>query len=343
MPHRTASFHTTPDERSTLMQLRKVSATAAATLMLFGLAACNRTSPADSSDAAASGAAGEDIVIGLAVANLQADFFNQIEQSVTAEAEAQGVTVQVSDAGGDSATQVNQIQDFITRGVDAIIYIPAGATAAGVPVAAAKAAGIPVVAVDRNAPDEPGDTFIATDSVAAAQELGEYVIEQTGGTGNVAILQGEIGTTPQVDRQTGFEAALAEAPGMTVIAQQTANWNQDEGFSVAQDMIQANPDINVFFGQADAMALGAAQASVNLDPKPLVVGFDGDTAGLEAVAEGRLDATMVQQTQLMGRLAVESAIALANDEDVPAEQLQSATLLTKDDTDLAEQFIAEHP
>ena len=76
--------------------------------------------------------------IGLAVANLQADFFNQIKQSVTAEAAKQGIEVVVADARGDAATQVNQIEDFVTKQVDAIIYIPAGATAAGVPVKDAK-------------------------------------------------------------------------------------------------------------------------------------------------------------------------------------------------------------
>ena len=110
--------------------------------------------------------------VGLAVANLQADFFNQIKQSVERDAKEKGIKVITVDAKGDAATQVSQIQDLITRGVDALIYIPAGATAAGVPVKAAKDAKIPVVAVDRNPPDAPGDTFIATDSVAAARTLG---------------------------------------------------------------------------------------------------------------------------------------------------------------------------
>src|ERR1700747_3931274 len=80
-----------------------------------------------------SSSAQEKKTVGLAVANLQADFFNQIKQSVDAEAKAKGVELIVADAKGDSATQVDQIQDMITRGVKAIIYIPAGATAGRVP------------------------------------------------------------------------------------------------------------------------------------------------------------------------------------------------------------------
>jgi len=324
------------------MNGRRVCVVAAASVMALSLAACNRES-------ASGGGSGEGgcsgVTLGLAVANLNANFFNQIKQSVDAEAAKVGATVQVSDAGGDSATQVNQIQDFITRGVGAIIYIPAGATAAGVPVKAAEQADIPVINVDRNAPDAPGVTFIASDSVAASRTLGDWVVEQRNGEGNVAIIQGQIGTTPQVDRQTGFEAALAEAPGMQVVAQQSSDWDPDKSFRIAQDMIQANPDINVFFGQSDQIALGAVQAveGANLDPRPLIVGFDGDPAGLEAVRDGRLDATMVQQTQLMGRLAVQSACDVIAGEDVPAEQLQEAFLVTKDDPQQVEEYIAEHP
>jgi ribose transport system substrate-binding protein len=214
-----------------------------------------------------------------------------------------------------------------------------------VPVRAAEQAGIPVVAVDRNAPDAPADTFIATDSVAAAQTLGDYVVEQSGGEGTLAILQGQIGTTPQVDRQTGFEAALEDAPGIEVVAQQSADWAQDKAFSVAQDMLQANRDINIFWGQADAMALGAAQAvsNANVPQDTLIVGFDGDFAGLEAVRDGTIDATMVQQTQEMGRLALQSACDLVAGEEVPAEQLQEAFLLTKDEPEKAQEYLDEHP
>lgn len=324
------------------MKLRRLAAAGLAALMAVGLAACNRgaTGPGGGG---ATGGSGR--VIGLAVANLQADFFNQIKQAVDDEAKKRGVSVRVADAGGDAATQVNQIQDFITRQVAAIIYIPAGATAAGVPVKAAERAKIPVVAVDRNAPDAPAKTFIATNSVAAARTLGEYVVKQLKGKGNIAILQGQIGTTPQVDRQKGFTEALTAAPGVKVVAQQPADWAQDKAFAVAQDMIQANRDINAFWGQADAMALGAAQAvaNANLSPRPLIVGFDGDFAGLRAVRDGRIDATMVQQTQKMGRMAVSSAIDLIEGKQLPADQLQEAFLLTKNDSQKAQQYIDNHP
>ena len=288
-------------------------------------------------------AAEKEKTVGLAVANLQADFFNQIKQSVEREAKAKGVKVITVDAKGDAATQVSQIQDLITRGVDALIYIPAGATAAGVPVKAAQDAKIPVVAVDRNAPDAPGDTFIATDSVAAARTLGEYVGKVTQGKGKVAIIQGQVGTTPEQDRDKGFNEALSKFPDLKVVAKQPSNaWGQDEGFAIGQDMLQRFPDITVFFGRADALALGAAQAVkvANLGHDVLVVGFDGDVAGLKAVESGTLDATMTQKTQGMGKLALESALALADGKQVPKEQLQEAVLTTKENV---KPFVENHP
>jgi len=287
--------------------------------------------------------AAEPVKIGLAVANLQADFFNQIKQSVERNAKDMGATVVTVDAKGDGATQVSQIQDLINQKVQAIIYIPAGAAAAAVPVKAAKAAGIPVVSVDRNPADAPGDTFIATNSVAAAKQLGDYACKVTDGKGVLAIIQGQVGTTPEQDRDKGFKEAMANCPGIKEVAREASKmWMKDEGFNIAQNMLQRDPSISIFFGRADALALGAAQAvkAGGLDHKVNVFGFDGDLAGLKAVKDGTLAATMTQRTQFMGKLALQSAVDLANGKKTPAEQLQDAALTTKDNVD---QYIADHP
>lgn len=283
------------------------------------------------------------VVIGLAVANLQADFFNQIKQSVEAAGKTKGIEIITVDAQGDAALQAAQIGDLLKRKIDALIYIPAGASAAGLPVKAARAAGIPVVTVDRNPTDAPGDTFIATDSVAAARSLGDYVVKMTGGKGSVGIIQGQLGTTPELDRDKGFNEALAKAPGLSVVEKQASQtWLQDEGFNIAQGMLKRKPAITVMFGRADALALGAAQAVkvANLDHKVLVVGFDGDIRGLKAVKSGVLAATMTQRTQAMGRLSLDSAIELIAGKKLPPLQMQPAALTTRENVD---QFIAEHP
>jgi ribose transport system substrate-binding protein len=316
---------------------KKITIAAIAVAASVSLAACG----GPNGGASGSGS-GKQKTIGLAVANQQADFFNQIRQSVEAEAKAENVKVVVADAKGDSNTQVSQIQDFITQQVDAIIYIPAGATAATVPVKAAKSANIPIVTVDRNPEGAPGDTFIATDSVKAAKALGEWVGKKVDGKGQLGVIQGQIGTTPEIARDTGFKDAMTQFPGIKEVARQASKqWAQDEGFQIATDMIQANPSINILFGRADALALGAAQAAKNAGLKNVtVVGFDGDVAGLKAVQSGTLAATITQPTQAMGKLAVQSAVKLTNGEKLPAEQLQAGVLTTKDNV---APFIATHP
>lgn len=328
---------------------KKIGVVFAAGLVLTAAAGCSRggktaSTPAAGTDVVSAGTgANSNITIGLAVPNLQADFFNEIKLSAVKTAKAEGAKLIVSDAGGDSDKQVSQIQDFITSKVSVIICIPAGASAADVPVTAAKKAGIPVVTVDRNPANAPGDTFIATNSVAAAKTLGEWVIKQKNGTANYAILQGQLGTTPQLDREKGWREAMTEAPGFHKVAEDTANWAQDAALSLAQNMLTAHPNIDVMWGQADAMAQGAAQAVklAHLDHSTLVVGFDGDTTALPDVKTGKLAATMVQQVVKMGQLSVQDAIKLAKKEGtLPPTQLLPAFLATKDNV---QQYITQHP
>ncbi|MGE0239880.1 MAG: substrate-binding domain-containing protein [Parvibaculaceae bacterium] len=281
--------------------------------------------------------------IGLAVANLQQNFFNQIKQSVEAYGKELGVEVITVDARGDPATQVSQVQDLITQKIDALIYIPAGTAAAAVPVKAAQAAGVPVVNVDRNAFAGDGITFIATDSVASAKAVGLWLCQAAGGKGRVAIVHGEKGSSPEIDRTKGFMEAVAECPGFKVVAEQwSQQWSQDEGFKIVQDMLQADPEIDVIFGQSDSMALGAAQAVkiANLDQRVWIGGFDGDTAALEAIQRGVFDVTATQKTQGMGRMALEAALDLAGGKQVAETQLLNAAVTTKDNVG---GFIAVHP
>lgn len=287
--------------------------------------------------------AAEVKTLGLAVANLQANFFNQIKQSVEAEAAKQNIKVITVDAKGDGPTQVNQVQDLLTQKIDALIYIPAGAAAATVPTKLAQAAGIPVINIDRNAAGAPGNTFIATNSVESAKAVCAHIIKQAGAAGNMVIIHGQKGTTPEVDRSKGCMDVVKANPGVKIVAEQFSNlWSQDEGFQITQNILQAHPDVTIVFAEADGLALGAAQAIKVANPsgKIWVAGFDGDTAALEALKNGVFDVTATQQTQLMGRMAVQNAVKLVGGEKVPAEQLLDATLTTKENV---AGFIGNHP
>ena len=186
------------------------------------------------------------------MANLQAEFFNMIKQSVEAYGKEKGFKVITVDAKGDAATQVNQIQDLLAQNIDALIYIPAGATAAAVPVKAAKAAKIPVVNVDRNADGAPGDTFIATDSIASARQCCDHILKQAGGKGEMIISTARRARRRKSTAPKAAAQALAKYPDVKVVGEQwTEQWSPDEGFKLAPDMLQAHPTVNIIFGQAD--------------------------------------------------------------------------------------------
>lgn len=283
--------------------------------------------------------------IGLAVPNLQADFFNQIKLGVENYASKLGIEVIVVDAKNDTNTQVSQVQDLITQGIDAFIYIPAGAAAAAVPTRLARAEGIPVINVDREPEGEPGDTVIYGENILSAYQVCSHIIGLAGGEGKMVIIHGQKGTTPEVQRFEGCKRAIDENPGIELVSQQWSQmWSPDEGFSIAQNMLQAHPDIKIIFGQADALAMGAAKAVevAGLSDQVIIGGYDGDVAALESLAacDTPFVVTATQSTQAMGVLAVNSAIAVVNDASVPARQIPNAVLTTCED---APKFVEKHP
>ena len=283
--------------------------------------------------------------IGLAVPNLQADFFNQIKLGVEGYAGKLGIEVIVVDAKNDTATQVSQVQDLLTQGIDAFIYIPAGAAAAAVPTRLARAEGIPVINVDREPAGAPGDTVIYGENVMSAYQVCDHIIGLAGGKGKMAVIHGQKGTTPEVQRFEGCKMAMDENPGVELVAQQwSQQWSPDEGFQIAQNMLQAHPDIKIIFGQADGLAMGAAKAVqvASLADQVIVGGYDGDGAALKSLVtcDTPFVVTATQSTQAMGVLAVNSAIAVANGASVPARQIPNAVLTTCDN---AAKFVEKHP
>ncbi|MFV0436159.1 MAG: substrate-binding domain-containing protein [Desulfopila sp.] len=283
--------------------------------------------------------------IGLAVPNLSADFFVQIATGVQNYGKEKGIDIITVDAKDDTNTQVSQVQDLMTQGIDAFIYIPAGAAAAAVPTRLARQAGIPVVNVDRVPKGEPGDTFIAGESVKSSYQVCSYLIEQAGGSGEMFIIHGQKGTTPEMDRYKGCIEAVKEHPEVKIVAEQwSERWSQDEGFSITQNLLQAHPNVKIIFGQADGIAMGAAKAVqvANLTDQVVVGGYDGDMTALQALAkcEKPFIVTATQRTREMGRLAVDSALEIAAGKTVPPEQITVAALTTCED---AKGYYENHP
>ena len=163
------------------------------------------------------------VIIGLPVPNLQAGFFNQIKLDVEGQAAKLGIEEIGVDAKNGTNTQVSQVQDLLTQGIDALIYIPAGAAAAAVPTRLARAEGIPVINVDREPDGEPGDPVINGEDVVSACQVCDHIIGLAGGEGQMIVVHGQKGIMPEVPRFEGRNMAINENPGVDLVAQQ---WRQ---------------------------------------------------------------------------------------------------------------------
>jgi ribose transport system substrate-binding protein len=250
-----------------------------------------------------------DVTIGLALSTLQNPFFVTLRDGAQTAADAAGATLSVSDAQDDAQQQADDIQDFITQAVDVILINPVDSAAIVPSIEAANEAGIPVFTVDRGAEGGEVVTHIASDNVLGGRLAGEYLFEQVGGEGTVAQLEGVPGASATNDRGQGFQEALDGATGIELASSQTANFNREEGYNVAQNLFQATSDLAGIFAQNDEMALGAVEAAEEAGLTDLViVGFDATDDALAAIADGRMAGTVAQQPAMMGELGVELAV-----------------------------------
>lgn len=248
------------------------------------------------------GGGGAKRVIGVSLADQKSLFYIAEADGIKTAAKDAGVDIVLLSADNNSTQQVNQVNDLITQGVNAIIFTAQDATAASAGVRAANRAKIPVIAVDQK--PEGGDaklaTYIATDSVKAADALCTWMFEQMGGKGEIGILQGVLGATAELQRSQGCKQALDRTPGIKVVAKQSANWDETEGYKAAQNMLQANPGIKAIFGESDAMGLGAAKAAKDANRKIIAVGIDGFPTMIKGIQDGLTDATQAQIPYKMG-------------------------------------------
>jgi ribose transport system substrate-binding protein len=254
--------------------------------------------------------------IGLSVSTLNNPFFVTLRDGAQSAADEAGAELIVSDAQNDTAQQQDDIQNFVTQQVNVILVNPVDSDAIVPAIEAANQANIPVIALDRGASGGELATTIASDNVQGGNLAGEELIRLVG-SGSVAQLEGTPGADPARDRGQGFQDAIDTQSAVEVVASQSANFDRAEGLNVAENILQANPDIAGIFAQNDEMALGAVQAlggSAGDDVK--VVGFDAIEDALSAIEDGTMNATVAQQPAEIGSLGVENAISVINGESV---------------------------
>ena len=203
----------------------------------------------------------------------------------------------MTDAGGQDAKQVSDIQSLISQQVNVLIIAPLTESGEVSAILAAKKACIPVFLVDRDADHslaKPGQdyvTFVGSDFVKQAQLVADAMIQATNGKAKIIELEGTSGATPAILRKQGFDNEIKKYPGMQIVASQDANFDRDTARQKMQTLLQAHPDVTAVYAANDEEAQGAIaalKAAGKVPGKDVLVGsIDGETAGLESIIAGQ--------------------------------------------------------
>ncbi|HEU5186018.1 MAG TPA: ABC transporter substrate-binding protein [Gemmatimonadaceae bacterium] len=321
-------------------------------LLALAIASCRKDS--GGGDGAAAGGGAESAAASGPLAGKTVGF-SQMEsdnpwriaetKSLRDEAAKRGVQLVVTDAQGQTAKQVSDVEDLIARRVDIILLAPREFEGLAPALQAASRAKIPVILVDRAARGTAGQdyiTLLASNFIEQGQRAAEWLATATSGKAQIVELSGTPGSSVAADRAKGFRDGIAKYPGMTILASQTGNFTRAQGERVMQNIAQSlGTRITAVYAHNDEMALGAIQALKAAGRKPgqdvIVVSVDGQRAALEAIIAGELGAT-VESNPRFGPLAFDTIEKYLRQEQIPPQIVLTDRLFDKTN---AQQYLAE--
>lgn len=303
--------------------------------MVLLLGACGKTGLGNSSASSSKEVtkkAAKDLKLGVSISTTNNPYFVAMKDGLDKFAGEKKVSLKVADAQDDAARQADDIQNFISQNVDAILINPVDSKAVVSSIKAANSANIPVILIDRGS--EGGDvlTTVASDNVEAGKMAAEFVVKELGEKAKAFELSGVPGASATVDRGKGFNK-IAKTK-LDILSSQSANFDRAKALNTAQNMIQGHKDVQVIFAQNDEMALGAAQAVKSAGLKDiLIVGINGQPDAHDAIKNGDITATIAQQPAKMGEIAIQAAIDHYQGKKVKKTTVSPIYLVTKETVD----------
>jgi ribose transport system substrate-binding protein len=304
------------------------------------LMGCDRKS--ETSASGESSGASSKGTIGVSLLTLDNPFFKVIGDNITAEGKKHGYKTLVVSGEKDVARQSNQVKDFIVKKVAAIVLSPCDSKAIGSVIREANAAGVPVFTVD--IPYRGGDakviTQVATDNFGGGKEAARAMIEALGEPGGkIAVLHFKQAESCLL-RVAGFREVIdahnAKAAGkVEIVAELESGGAKDIGYKAAEDALQAHGDLRGIFAINDPAALGARGAleKTGRTEQVVIVGFDGQPEGKQAIKEGKIYADPIQFPEKMGVEIVRAIVGHSKGEELPPEMLIPTRLYRKADAE----------
>ncbi len=256
---------------------------------------------------------------GLSTVGLSFPFAAAIAKGFADAAAKAGAEPVVLDAQGDVQKQANDIQDLVAQKVKGLAVMPLDSVVAQGWVDRATAAGVPTVAVaamvgDPRARDAhdvyPRLTALVTqDEVEAGRSAGRLAaaLLPRGRSAKIAVIEGAAGFPEVEQRRRGFLAALDAAHAhYAVVAAQPGDWTAEKGEAACQNILAAHPDIDLFFNEADDMAVGCARAIRAAGSPARLIGIGGSKLAIASIKAGAVDGTVCFRPEALGALAFEA-------------------------------------
>jgi ribose transport system substrate-binding protein len=299
---------------------RRILVVCALLALAFCISSCSKK-PSTRSTESGSGAAGplQGKVIGVTLLTKGHEFYKDLEAGLRDAARQQGCQLLVDAGEWDLQKQQSQIENFITKKVDAIIVCPVDSKGIGGGIEEANQAGIPVFTADIAAEEGKVVCHIASDNVKGGETAAAYMGEHLK-QGAVAIID-QPTVTSVVDRVTGFEQKLKEFPGLRIVVKQTGEGVRDKAMNVTENVLQAHPDIKGIFAINDDSALGALQAvrAAGKEKEIMIVGYDATPeARKEILAGSALKADVIQYPKKIGQTTIDAIAKYFGGETLPA-------------------------
>lgn len=275
--------------------------------------------------------------IGVSMALFDDNFLTAVRQAMADHAKAQpDVQIQFQDAQGDVGRQLSQVQNFVSQKVDAIIVVPVDTSATRRITTTATQAGIPLVYVNRK-PDEtslpPKVAVVASDDVLAGRLEMTELAKRMGGKGNLVIMLGDLANNSTQGRTAGVKEVLKSYPGITVIEEQSANWERTKAIDLMSNIISKGTKVDGVASNNDEMALGAVIAlqQAGIAPRTVAIGgIDATQDALAAMQKGDLAVTVFQNAKGQGTTALDDAVKLTKGEAVTQQHTVPFELVTPD-------------
>lgn len=313
----------------TIMKLFK--STLVAALFAASISGCNQKQVAGQSGQNSTPAR-HQITIGISYQNLQNEFIINIQDAVRAEAKKQNVQLIESDGQGNADDQISQVQDFITRGVDAIILNPYDKEGSAPAVDLAVQAHKPIVVLNAIVSNlQKANAYVGSEDAEAGRIAAQRIVDVLHGKGNVVIIHGPNGHSAEVQRTEGIKEVLAKYPDIKIVAEQTANWDRAQALNLMENWLASGKKIDAVIAQNDEMALGALKAieAAGKQNDIAVIGIDAIPDALKAVQDGKMVGTVFQDAKGQGTMAVDLAMELVQGKQVQHDNYIPFQLVTK--------------